>query len=285
MPTSQYVQCVGRHFLIDCGEGTQLQMRRFGVKFQRIDHIFISHLHGDHYFGLFGLLSTLHLLGRERKLTLYAPGPLEGILEAILKAGNGYFSFEIDFVPLDDKIGETIFEDDKCYVKCIPLVHKIPTYGFVFYQKEKDKVLNIDKAKNDGVSTAYYTRLKKGEDVEISDGRLLKSEDYTNPGEPQRAYAYCSDTAYSEELVPFIKGVDVLYHEATFIELLADRAKQTRHSTARQAAEIAKRAGVGKLLMGHLSARYDHGKKHMTEAKAVFDHCEVVEDGTTYSIP
>lgn len=284
-PTSQYIQCAGRHFLIDCGEGTQLQMRKYGVKFQRIDQIFISHLHGDHYFGLFGLLSTLHLLGREKKLVLYAPSPLEQILNLILKAGNGRFAYEIEFVAVDDKVGQVIYEDAKCSVTCIPLEHKIPTYGYVVRQKAKDRVLNAEKAKADGVSVAYYSKLKKGKNVVTSEGKEVQFIDYTLPGEPERSYAFCSDTAYSEKLLPFIQEVDVLYHEATFVEALSDRAKVTKHSTAREAARIAKLAKVHHLMLGHLSARYDDGKAHIKEASEIFESVEVVEDGLTYLIP
>ncbi len=284
-PTSQYIQCAGRHFLIDCGEGTQLQMRKYGVKFQRIDQIFISHLHGDHYFGLFGLLSTLHLLGREKKITLYAPSPLEHILDAILKAGNGHFSYEIEFIAVEDKVGEVIYEDAKCSVTCIPLLHKIPTFGYVIRQKAKSRVLNAEKAERDGISVAYFAKLKNGEDVITNEGQTICSDDYTLPGEPERSYAYCSDTAYSEKLVPLIRNVDVLYHEATFVDALQDRAVATRHSTAREAALIAKQANVHHLMLGHLSARYDDGKAHLKEASEVFGSVEVVEDGLSYLVP
>jgi ribonuclease Z len=285
MPSAQYIQCANRHFLMDCGEGTQLQLRKYGIKFQRIDHIFISHLHGDHFFGLFGLLSTLHLLGRVKPLTLYAPAALKGILDSILKAGNGSFAYEIVFVQLEGKEGQILFEDEKVKVCCFPLVHKITTFGFTFTQKQKELSLNFEQTRADNVPRAYYARLKQGHDVVDDNGKLYSTEKYTLPADPELVYAYCSDTEYTESIIPYIKNADVLYHEATFIEELSDRAKQTKHSTAREAAMIAQAAKVGFLIMGHLSARYDDGKKHIEEAKIVFPNVSVAEDGMNFNVP
>lgn len=285
MPSAQYIECAGRNFLVDCGEGTQLQLRKYGVKFQRIDHIFISHLHGDHFFGLFGLLSTLHLLGRVKPLHLFAPKDLEPILDGILKAGNGKFAYEIRFVPLDGKEGAVILEDEKTKVACFPLQHKITTFGFLFVQKEKERVLNVEKIRTDQVPRAYFSMLKQGQDATDDQGRKLSYLKYTLPGEPARIYAYCSDTEYTRSILTYIEKADVLYHEATFIEEMSERAKQTKHSTAKEAAQIAKEAAVGYLVMGHLSARYDDGKSHLSEATSEFQNVTVAEDGMVFSIP
>ena len=285
LPSAQFIECENRYLLIDCGEGTQMQLRKYGLKFQAIDYIFISHLHGDHYFGLFGLLSSFHLLGRTKKLKLFGPAELNSIIEQIQQAGKGHFSYRIEFVALDDKIGEVIVEDRKFRVRCIPLKHKIKCFGFVVESLPKERKLLAAKAKEAGIPKVYFTALKKSQDVLTDNGQEFKYLDYTSEGEPMRSYAYCSDTAYFPKLIKYIKGVDVLYHEATFLKGLKDRAIQTQHSTAEEAAEIAKEAQVGYLLMGHLSARYDSGEEHIAEASSVFPHCDVVEDGMTFSIP
>lgn len=282
-PTSQFIECAGRNFLMDCGEGTQMQLRRFGVKFQKIDHIFISHLHGDHYFGLVGLLSTMHLLGRKRDVKIYGPKGLKKIVDIQLVADTHRLAFEVNVVELERNSNGTAYEDDKCKVEYFPLKHKITTFGYKFTQKEKERTLLADKAKSDGVKIEYYHRLKKGEDIN-EDGKLIRSTDYTIPGLGEKTYAFCSDTAYFEDIVPFIKNVDLLYHEATFLEREVDRAHATLHSTARETGKIAKLAEVKKLLMGHLSARYENGDEHVVQAKEFFENCEYVEDGGRYLV-
>lgn len=262
-----------------------MQLRKHGLKFQAIDCIFISHLHGDHYFGLFGLLSTFHLLGRTKKLRLFAPAELKVIVDQIQQAGKGQFAYPLAFTPLDDKVGAVLIEDKKIRVRCIPLKHKIKCFGFVIESLPKERKLLADKAKEVGIPKVYFTALKKSQDVVTDAGQEFKYLDYTSEGEPKRSYAYCSDTAFYPKLVEYIKGVDVLYHEATFLKGMKERAIQTQHSTAEEAAEIAKQANVGHLLMGHLSARYDSGKEHTAEASSIFPNCTVVEDGMTFSIP
>ena len=284
-PTSQYLVFNDRHILIDCGEGTQMQVRKYGVRFQRINHILISHLHGDHYFGLVGLISTMHLMGRDKGLTIYGPEGLEQIIRIQLEVGAARLDFEIDFVVLNSKEAGLIFEDNLIEIFSFPLKHRIPTTGFVIREKERERKLLSDKIKGSGLQFEHMHRLKKGEDIFLEDGKYFRNQDYTEDPSPRRSYAYCSDTMYWETIVPFIQGVDLLYHEATFLEKDKERAKATFHTTARQAAEIAKRAGVGKLIMGHLSARYDSTQNHLLEAKEVFENCEVVEDGIVYSLP
>ena len=281
-PTAQYIECNGRRILIDCGEGTQIQFRKYGVKFQRIEHIFISHLHGDHYFGLVGLLSSMHLLGRKKSIEIYGAKELEEILRKQLEYGGSRLAFDIHFNVLEKNGSGVCFEDDQLTISYFPLSHKVPTNGFVIQQKVKEAHLNIGRAEEDGVKIEYYHRLKKGEDITLENGKILRSKTYTTPSDTPKSYAFCSDTCYFEPIIPFIKNVDVLYHEATFTDDLSDRAKSTKHSTASQAATIAKKAKVGKLLMGHLSARYENGQKHFFEAKPIFENCEVVEDGNEY---
>lgn len=283
-PTSQYVQCSSRHILIDCGEGTQMQMRKFGVKFQKLDIILISHLHGDHYFGLMGLLSTMHLLGRVKSLVIFGPEGLKEIVELQMKHGNGRFGYDIHFKEIEPKTRDILYEDNKICVRCFPLKHKIATHGFTITEKQKEAKLLKHKVEEDNVLVAHYHLLKKGLDVETEDGGVLRSSDYTEPSHEAKVYAFCSDTAYFPEVVKDIEGVDLLYHEATFTEKYLDRAKATLHSTASQAAEIARKAGVKKLLIGHFSARFDTGEDHLIEAREVFPESYLAEDGDEFRL-
>lgn len=282
--TSQFVSCSNRYYLIDCGEGTQTQMRRFGVKFQRIDAVLISHLHGDHYFGLIGLLSTMNLLGRVKPIQIFAPKELKKILDLQLEYDGSRLTFAVEFISVDASQETVLLEDDKVKIYSFPLSHKVPTTGFKFTQKEKQRHLLVDKAKSHGVKIEHYHLLKAGKDVINDEGKMFTANDYTLPGEMEKSFAFCSDTKYSEAIIPAIQGVDLLYHEATFTEEFIDRAKATMHSTAMQAATIARMANVKKLLMGHLSARYEDGEQHLIEAQSVFQNCEVVEDGITYIV-
>lgn len=282
--TSQFVQCRGRNILIDCGEGTQIQIRRFGIKFQRIDHVLISHLHGDHYFGLVGLLSSMHLMGRNREIHIHGPSGLQHIVEAQLYYGGARLSFEIHFYETNPEGERLLFEDEKIAIHSFPLAHRVPTTGFRICEKERERHLLGEKAKSEGVPMEYFHRLKKGEDVIGEDGRVFRMAEYTRAAAAPKAYAFCSDTAFREAIAAFVTGVDLLYHEATFTQQHAERAKTTMHSTARQAAELAKLAGVKKLLMGHLSARYDSPDAHEAEARSVFAASEMAADGRTYMV-
>lgn len=261
-----------------------MQMRKFGVKFQRIDYILISHLHGDHYFGLVGLLSTMHLLGRVQPIHIFAPKELEEIITIQLSYAGAQLSFPVHFSTTQADEPKIIIEDEKIEVTSFPLSHKIPTTGFKILRKEKERKLLDDKAKAHGVKIEYYHRLKKGEDITDENGMLIQSIDYTLPGEPAKSYAFCSDTRYFEAILPVVQEVDLLYHEATFTEAYRDRAKATMHSTALDAANIAKQAEVKKLIMGHISARYEDGIVHEEEAQQIFQNSEVVSDGTTYLV-
>jgi len=283
-PTSQYIECNNRHILIDCGEGTQMQMRKYGVKFQRISHILISHLHGDHFFGLVGLLSTMHLLGRDIGVTIYGPIGLEQIIRSQLEIGGSKLDFGLTFVSLDGKNSSIIFEDKLIEIHTFPLKHRIPTNGFLIKEKRKEYTLLGDIFKADNLSLAFIPKFKKGEDVVDENGETLYFEEYTTPPSPPKSYVYCSDTAYYEKVIPFIENANLLYHEATFTEIHRARAKATFHSTAIDAANIAKKSNAKKLILGHLSARFENGKEHVSEAKTVFENVEVVEDGDVFEV-
>lgn len=283
-PTSQYIECNNRHILIDCGEGTQMQMRKFGVKFQRIDHILISHLHGDHFFGLVGLLSTMHLLGRDQGVTVYGPIGLEQIIRSQLEIGGTRLNFGLNFVQLDGKTPSKLFEDKLIEIHAFPLKHRIPTNGFIIKEKTKEYSLLGELFRADGLSLTFIPKFKKGQNVVDENGITHYFKNYTTPPPPAKSYAYCSDTIYFENIIPYISGVDLLYHEATFTEEFKLRAKATFHSTAIDAATIALKSNVKKLLLGHLSARYEDGIEHLNEAKTIFENVEVVEDGKNYEI-
>ena len=278
-PTSQYVVCNDRHILIDCGEGTQMQIRNCGIRFQRLSHILISHLHGDHFFGLVGLLSTMHLMGRDKGITVYGPKELESIIKSQLEIGGAKLDFELLFIATDCKNPQLIFEDKLIEIHSFPLKHRIPTTGFLIREKTKEFNLKSDAIKGSGLKIEHFHLLKKGEDVFAEDGQVFKFKDYTFSPKPSYSYAFCSDTKYDLSIVPFVKDVSVLYHEATFTNKDSERAKVTFHSTAAQAADIAKRANVGKLYLGHLSARYESTAIHLSEAAEFFANTEVVEDG------
>lgn len=282
--SAQFVTCCNRNILIDCGEGTQMQMRKFGVRFQRLDVILISHLHGDHFFGLVGLLSTMRLLGRDANLTIICPKGLPEIITKQLEIGHAQLDFDIHFIELTGKENKIAYEDNSIEIEVFPLKHKIPANGFIIREKQKERRLKKDALEHPLMKIEYIHLLKKGENVITESKRILKSSDFTNNPLPSSSYAYCSDTAYSEKIVNFIKGVTVLYHEATFAEQHADLAKTTMHSTAKQAARIAKMAGISHLYMGHLSARYADGKEHEAEARQEFESSFYVNDGMKFIV-
>ncbi len=283
-PTAQYIVCNNRHLLIDCGEGTQMQMRKYGVHFQKITTIFISHLHGDHYFGLVGLLSTMNLLGRTSGLTVYGPPLLEEILRLQFEAGNSNFSFNMQFIPLEMKDKTLILEDRLMKVFAFPLKHRVKTFGFIIEEKKDELRINKLAVQKDQISVDHLKILKKGLDVELLNGDILSYLDYTLPPKSILSYAYCSDTAPFAKLPEYIKGSTVLYHEATFIEEHKDRAKTTQHSTAKQAAKIALDAEIKQLYLGHFSTRYTSLESHLTEASEVFPSVYLVEDGMQITI-
>lgn len=282
-PTSQVLEINNHIFLIDCGEGTQVELRRNKIKFARIKHIFISHLHGDHVFGLAGLISTFRLLTRETDLHIYCPKGLKEIITLQMKLSDSWTNYQLIFHELTSKTSELIFEDEKVEVHTIPLDHRIYTNGFLFREKPGERHLDINAVLEANIDMAYYRKLKQGFDVINKDGVLIDNNKVTTAPKPTKSYAFCSDTAYNESIIPIINGVDVLYHESTFLEQHAKLAPQTKHSTARQAALIAKKANVKILILGHFSTRYDNLKDFKTEAQSIFHTVKLAADGKRFN--
>jgi ribonuclease Z len=283
--TSQVLNIDEHLFLIDCGEGTQIQLQKYKIKFGKINHIFISHIHGDHFLGLLGLISTFNLLGRTNELNIYSCPELEDILNCQLKYFENHLRFKLIFHHLNCKEAENIYEDDKLTVKTIPLKHKIPTCGFLF--TEKPKLLNIKKELIEiyNIPIKEIIKIKKGADFITENGKLIKNEKLTISPPKPRSYAFCSDTAYNESIIPIIKNIDLLYHEATFMHNFEKRAEQTYHSTTVQAATIAKKADVKQLIIGHFSARYRKDiNSILEETKKIFGNTQCAEDGKTILI-
>jgi len=281
-PTSQVLEIKNHMFLIDCGEGTQVELRRHKIKFSRIKHIFISHLHGDHYFGLVGLISTFRLLTRETELHIYAPKGLKKVITLQMKLSDSWTNYPLIFHELDSKKSELIFEDDKIEVHTVPLDHRIYTNGFLFKEKPYERKLDIKAVLKANINMAYFRKLKQGADVVNEDGELIKNETVTLDPRPTKSYAYCSDTKYSEDIIPIIKEADVLYHESTFLNKNEDLCKVTKHSTAKQAATIAKKASVKTLVLGHYSTRYNGYNLFKKEAQEVFENVLLAKDGVSF---
>ncbi len=281
-PTSQVLEINNNMFLIDCGEGTQVQLRKHKIKFNRIKHIFISHLHGDHFFGLPGLISTFRLLTRETDLHIYGPKGIKEVITLQMKLADSWTNYKLVFHELTSKSSELIFEDDTVEVHTIPLKHRVYTNGYLFKEKEHERKLNILAVEDANINKAYYRKLKQGFDVENENGKLIKNSEVTRDGKKPKSYAFCSDTVYKEDIVPIIKNVDVLYHESTFLESHAHLTVRTKHSTAKEAASIAKQANAGILLLGHYSTRYGDLNAFKVEAQEVFNNVELCEDGKIF---
>lgn len=281
--TSQVLEIANHMFLIDCGEGTQVQLRKHKVKFNRIKHIFISHLHGDHFFGLAGLVSTFRLLTREADLHIYGPKGIKEVITLQMKLADSWTNYKLIFHELSSTESQLIFEDDRVEVHTIPLEHRVYTNGYLFKEKKGDRKINIDAVETANINTAYYRKLKQGFDVTNEDGVLIKNETVTFEPKKSKSYAFCSDTVYREAIVPIIKDVDVLYHESTFLEAHAHLAPKTKHSTAKEAASIAKQANAGTLILGHYSSRYPNLEVFKTEAKTVFENVKLAEDGKHFN--
>lgn len=270
-PTAQFLEMEERCFLIDCGEGTQVQLRKAKAKFSKINHIFISHLHGDHVFGLPGLISSFRLLGRETLLHVYGPKGIKEMMETIFRITETHQGFEVVFHELSSKKSEKVFEDNRVEVFTIPLDHRIYCNGYLFKEKPKERHLNMQEiSKYPEIEICDYHNLKRGKDIQLSDGYILKNENLTKPAEPSVSYAFCSDTRYLESIIPIIKNVDVLYHEATFLHDLKKMADYTGHTTALEAAKIARKANVKKLILGHFSNRYHDLSVFLNEACEIF---------------
>ncbi|MDQ4142096.1 MAG: ribonuclease Z [Bacteroidota bacterium] len=282
--TAQVLTIGNQLNLIDCGENTQMQLMLYKVKHQRISNIFISHLHGDHYFGLFGLLSTMHLQHRTQPLNLFGPPGLAEILTTQFRYSHTQLSFKLIFHELDTTVHAQIFEDKAITVHTLPMQHRIACCGFIFREKPKLRHLIKDKLPS-FLTHAQLVKLKFGEDILDEEGNLLvPNAEVTRPPKRSRTYAYCSDTRYKEDILPYIKQVDLLYHEATFLDELRDQAAYTMHSTALQAATLAQKAEVKRLLIGHFSVRYRDLTPLLLEAKSIFDNTQLATEGKTISI-
>jgi ribonuclease Z len=281
-PSAQVITMDEHLFLIDCGEGTQSQMTKYKIRRSKINHIFISHLHGDHYFGLIGLITSMSLLGRANELHLYAPPQLKELLDLQLKFADTQLSFPFHFHCLNES--GIIMKDNKVEVSCFKVYHRIECWGFCFRQIKPLRKINPEKAKIYGVPSSFFDRLKWGEDYTTKDGTIIKNELVTDELPKGKSYAYSADTIYDERIIESVRGVDVLYHEATYLKDLEERATKRFHSTAEQAATIAKKASVKRLLLGHFSSKYETLEGFQQEAREVFPNSDLALEGVTYRI-
>ena len=283
-PTAQVLEINNRLFLIDCGEGTQVQLRKNKIKFSAINHIFISHLHGDHCYGLIGLVSTFMLLNRTNDLHIYGPKGIKEMILMQLKLSNSYTIYGLFFHELESLESEIIFEDKIVIVRAIPLKHRIYTNGFLFEEKIGERKLNVEAAQKLGIDKCYFQNIKNGKDITLDNGTIIPNEDLSFDAIAPKSYAFCSDTIFDESIIETIKNIDVLYHESTFLESEKDKCERTMHSTAKQAATIAQKANVKKLILGHYSTRYADIEMFRNEAKTIFENVELANDGKTFDL-
>lgn len=283
-PTAQVLQMAERFFLIDCGEGTQVALRKNKVKFNKIDNIFISHLHGDHYFGLIGLLSSFHLLARKKPLTVHCPQNLRKLIEFQLRVSGTKLNYPLVFNEVKITEPLRIYEDKMVEVYSIPLNHSIATQGFYFVEKKKPRTLNGRVCNDYNIPVYLRNKIKEGADFTLENGEIIPNSELTLPSPPSHSYAFFSDTAYSDQYASFIKGVDLLYHESTFLNTESELAEKTKHSTAKDAAKMAKKASAKKLLLGHYSVRYENRSEFSKEAKTVFENVQLSSDGLVINV-
>lgn len=281
-PTSQVLEIKNRLFLIDCAEGTQVQLRKSKVKFSKINHIFISHLHGDHFYGLVGLISTFMLLNRESDLTVHGPKGIKEIILLQLRASGSFTGYNLYFNELEAKESQTIFEDDRVVVKTIPLKHRIYTNGYLFQEKNIERKLNIEAVENYNIDKVYFNKIKFGGDITLENGTIIPNSELTFDPQVAKSYAFCSDTIYDETIIPIIENVDYLYHESTFLESEAHLSERTMHSTAKQAATIALKANAKNLILGHYSTRYGNIELFKDEAQTIFQNVQLADDGKEF---
>ncbi len=281
-PTSQVLEIKNHMFLMDCGEGSQVQLRKAKVKFSRISHIFISHLHGDHFFGLPGLISTFRLLGREKELHIYGPKGIKEVITLLLKLGDSWTNYPLRFHELESKEPEVVFEDEKVTVSTVPLNHRVYTNGFLFEEKPNPRTLNVEAVTKFKIDKSQFNNIKQGKDVVLDDGSVIENRYLTFDPPKPKSYAFCSDTKYHEALVPLVHKATVLYHESTFLESELHLCEKTKHATAKQAALIAKKAEVGTLILGHYSTRYKSIELFKKEACSVFENVKLADDGKVF---
>jgi ribonuclease Z len=281
-PTSQVLEIKNHLFLIDCGEGTQVQLRKQKVRFSKINHIFISHLHGDHFFGLPGLVATFRLLGRVNPLHIYGPKGIKEAVTLLLKLGDSWTNYPLHFHELSSQAPEVVFEDKKVTVTTIPLDHRVYTNGFLFREKVGSRKLEALAVEAHGIDSCYFQNIKDGKDAPNKAGEIIPNAQLSSDPKPTKSYAFCSDTAYFPKIIAQIKEVTVLYHESTFLESESDLATKTKHSTASQAAKIAESAGVKSLILGHYSTRYDGLQPFKEEAEVYFKPVLLADDGREF---
>lgn len=282
--SAQVVEIRGKLFLVDCGEGTQVQLRRSRLRFTKISAVFITHLHGDHCFGLIGMLSTFGLLGRTARLAIYAPAALEDMLKQQMQLFCHDFDYEVDFHAADTNQQQVIYEDRSLTVETIPLEHRMPCCGYLFREKPSLPHIRRDMIDFYQIPTSQINNIKAGADWTTPDGEVVKNERLVEPADPTRSYAYCSDTRYIPTLPSRIKGVSTLYHESTYGEDNLLMAQKYYHSTARQAAMVAREAGVGQLLLGHYSSRYEDEQVLLREAREVFENTHLTDENAVFDV-
>lgn len=282
--SSQLIEMRGKCFMVDCGEGAQMQFRRSHIHFSKLNAIFISHMHGDHCFGLMGLLSTLGMLGRTSKLRIYAPKDYELLFKQQVEFFMQTMEYEMEMIPIDTEKQQVIYEDHSLTVETVPLQHRVPCCGFIFREKPTLPHIRRDMIDYYGIPVSQINNIKNGADWTNEDGDVIPNARLVQPADTPRSYAYCSDTRFMPALKEQVKGVTVLYHESTYTSEQEDRAKIYYHSTARQAATIAAGAGVGTLLLGHYSARYNDEKVLLEEAKAVFPNSILTQEGMVFDV-
>ena len=283
-PTSQILDIKNRLFLIDCGEGTQVQLRKNKIKFSKINHVFISHLHGDHFFGLIGLISTFSLLGRNTDLHIHGPKGIKEIIMLQLRLSNSWTNYELFFHELESTESQIIYEDDKVIVKTIPLKHRVYTNGFLFQEKIGERKLNIEAVQGFKIDSCYFQNIKNGKDILLDSGQIVENHKLSFDPVPAKSYAFCSDTSYNESIIPIIENVDVLYHESTFLQSEESLASKTLHSTAKEAATIALKANVKQLILGHYSTRYESIDLFKEEAQTIFPNVLLADDGKSFDL-
>ncbi|HYH16455.1 MAG TPA: ribonuclease Z [Flavisolibacter sp.] len=281
-PTSQVVSHDGYNYLVDCGEGTQIQMIKYKIRRGKISHIFISHLHGDHYFGLVGLINTFNLLSHRQELHVYGPEPLQQIIEMQLKVADTTLSYPLHFHTL--KENATLVDNERIRIKCFRTQHRIPCFGFSFEEKEGKRKLLIEKVQKLNIPITFYNSLQNGLDYITPKGKVIKNDTVTAPPGKGKKYAYCADTRYDEGLVEHIYDFDTIYHETTYLDNMQDKAFERFHSTTKQAAAIARKAMVRKLLIGHFSSKYNSLDAFQQEAREVFLNTELAIEGVTYEV-
>ncbi|MFL5772881.1 MAG: ribonuclease Z [Flavisolibacter sp.] len=281
-PTSQVVTHDGNTFLVDCGEGTQIQMIKYKIRRSKISHIFISHLHGDHYFGLVGLLNTFGLLSHKQELHVFGPAPLQQIIEMQMNVAETELPYPLYFHTLTKP--ELLVDNDRIRISCFPTTHRIECYGFLFEEKEGKRKLLIDRVRKHNIPVSFYSSLQNGLDYITPRGQIIKNDEVTTSPERGKKYAFCADTRYDENIIPYIYGADMIYHETTYLDNMREKALDRFHSTSRQAGEIARKAMIKKLLIGHFSSKYNVLDQFQHETREVFSNCELANEGVTYEI-